>query len=307
MLLPRNRWSESGPIKGALARMLYAATRMSAPAAAVGTLAALILMAITDNALGDQWSLGLFCYLPVAFAAWRLGRVSGLVAGLLAALTWSGIAVSQHDFSTMTYSILWGFATRALSFTVAALLVSEMRELFERERALGRHCHLTGALSGRAFRDLLDEVVVRAAREQERIALAYLDLDDFKLVNDRFGHPEGDARLRGLSAALAAALGPGDYLSRTGGDEFVILFSGHRGNEHRAIERTRDIAMATLAAGLMPLTCSMGAVIVPEGMTTDAGDLVRRADAAMYEGKRAGKGQLLVFDLGAPGRVAAAA
>jgi len=307
MLLPRNRWSDSSPIKGAFARMLYASTRVSTPVAALATLAALLMMAVADDALGATWSLGLFYYLPVAFAAWRLGRVPGLLASLLAVLAWSGLTIVHVYWRHMPLEILWGFLSRALSFAFAAVLVSEMRELFERERRLGRHCHLTGALSGRAFRDVLDAAVEGAARDSRSMALVYLDLDDFKLVNDRFGHPEGDARLRALADALAASLSPGDHLARTGGDEFVVLLTGHNGHERAAVERARAAAMAALGEEPMPLTCSMGAIIVPAGARADAGDLVRRADAAMYEGKRAGKGQLLVFELGAPARIAAAA
>ncbi len=307
MLLPRNRWSESGPIKGAIARMLYAATRVSTPVALWSTIAALVATAATDEALGERWSLGLFYYLPVAFAAWRLGRVPGLIASAFAVLAWSGFTVFHTDVRNMPLAITWGFLSRILSFGFVAILVSEMRGLFERERRLGRHCHMTGALSGRAFRDILDAAVERSARERRSMALAYLDLDDFKLVNDRFGHPEGDARLRELADALAGALGPGDQMARTGGDEFVIVFTGHDGLERPALERARAAVMTALAREPMPITCSMGAVIVPAGMTADAGDLVRRADSAMYEGKRAGKGKLQVFELGAPGRIAAAA
>ena len=307
MLHPRNRWSQSGPIKGALARLLYRATRVSTRAAVTGTLAALLAMAVVDDTLGDRWSLGLFYYLPVAFAAWRLGRVAGLAASALAALAWSGLAAGVHDVQPMPLALMWGFVSRALSFGVAAVLVSEMRTLFERERTLGRHCHLTGALSGRAFRDVLDQAVARAGRNGRSLALAYLDLDDFKLVNDRFGHPEGDARLVALSDAIAGAIGPGDHVARTGGDEFVVLLTGHDGGERAAIERAHDAAMAALGTGVMPLTCSMGAVIVPAGTKADPGDLVRRADAAMYEGKRAGKGRLLMFTLGEPAGLAVAA
>jgi len=307
MLLPRNRWSDSSPIKGAFARMLYASTRVSTPAAALATLAALLMMAVADDALGATWSLGLFYYLPVAFAAWRLGRAPGLAASLLAALAWSGLTIVHVYWRHMPLEILWGFLSRALSFAFAAVLVSEMRELFERERRLGRHCHLTGALSGRAFRDVLDAAVEATARDKRPMALAYLDLDDFKLVNDRFGHPEGDARLRALAVALDGTLGPGDHLARTGGDEFVILLTGHDGHEEAAIERAHIAATRVLMEGPIPITCSMGGVIVPPGTPVDAGDLVRRADAAMYEGKRAGKGRLLIFRLGAPARVSAAA
>lgn len=307
MLFPQNRWSDQGPLKGGIARLLFDATRVSTPTAVASAMLALFAVALLDDAIGTRWPLGVFFYLPIAFAAWRLGRVFGVTAGLLGAFAW-WIAATRHASAPhMPFALMWGFVSRALSFGVVALLVAEMRELFERERVLARHCHLTGALSGRAFRDLLEAVVERAARRRHSIALIYLDLDDFKVVNDLHGHGEGDARLLAFAGAVIAALGPGDYLARTGGDEFVILLTGHDGAERHAIDRARATATMALATGIPPISASMGAVIVPAGMRADAGDLVRRADAAMYEGKRAGKGRLCVFDLGAPAPLAVAA
>jgi len=307
MLFPQNRWSDQGPVKGGIARLLCNATRVSTPVAVTLTVAALLIMALVDDAIGTRWPLGLFYYLPIAFGAWRLGRTFGVVAGLLCALAWWAAATLHVSAPHMPFALMWGFISRALSFGVVAALVAEMRELFERERGLARHCHLTGALSGRAFRDLLDAVVVRAARRGHGLALVYLDLDDFKVVNDLHGHGEGDARLRAFAESVMAAIGPDDYLARTGGDEFVILLTGHDGAERHAIDRARAAAAAALGAGVTPISASMGAVIVPAGMRADAGDLVRRADAAMYEGKRAGKGRLCVFDLGAPPPLSVAA
>lgn len=305
MVFPQSRWSENGPIKGWIARFLSDATRVSTPISAAATLLALLIVAVLDDRSGSQWSLGLFYYLPIAFAAWRLGRIFGVASGLLCAFAWWLAAVGHT--SSDSFALVWGVFIRSMSFGIVAVMVAEMRKLFERERGLARHCHLTGALSGRAFRDLLELATTRAARRGQGLALAYLDLDDFKTVNDAYGHAEGDARLRAFADAVIGVLGPGDELARTGGDEFVVLLTGHNGNEREAIERARSAGTRALAVSKMPITASMGAVIVPAGMRADAGDLVRRADAAMYEGKRAGKGQLCIFDLGAPTPLSVAA
>ena len=307
MLLPRNRWADSGPIKGCIARLLYGATRVPTATAICAAFAAITLLAVADAMLGPRWSLSMFYYLPIAFAAWRLGGAFGILASVLGALAWALIALGGPSIEADPGPAFWAFASRAVSFSVGALIVAEMRRLFERERGLARHDDLTGALSGRAFRDVLDAEVAAARRKRRSLALVYTDLDDFKHVNDCKGHSAGDAMLRVFAAGATGAMTAGDTLARTGGDEFVMLLVGHEGDERAAVERLRAGVATALGTGVHPISCTMGAIIVPAGHAIEPGELVRRADAAMYEAKRMGKGGLCVFELGQRSPLAVAA
>ncbi len=295
MLLPPSRWKDDASAPTALAKLLRAGTRVPTFHAAAAGFAAVTLAVVLDVKVGAGWSLGLFYSLPIAFIAWRLGAKAGLVAAVAAALGWH---LMVKTTGVPPLDTLPGTVTRTVSYGLVALLVAEMRALFEHERGLARHDGLTGALVGRSFRDVLETEVAAARSAGRSLALAYVDLDDFKQVNDRAGHCVGDEMLCLFAKAARGALGPLDHLARIGGDEFVILFVGHSGQERRIIEAFHREVSAQLARARHPLTCTLGAIIVNAGVASEAGDLVRRADAAMFEAKRAGKGRICVFELG---------
>lgn len=298
MLLPRERWIQGGAARNGLARMLYAATGLPTWAAVLAAFGAIVALAVADHALGPPWSLGLFYYLPIAFAAWRLGGTGGVVASIVSAAAWASVGLSYGTLPAEGGPIAWAFVSRALSFAIGALLVAEMRRMFERERGLARHDHLTGALSGRAFRDVLDAEVARVAgRGGRSLALVFTDLDDFKQINDRAGHAAGDEMLRCFVEAAGAGVGAGGHVARIGGDEFVMLLVGDAASRAAVVRLNAGIA-AALAGAAHPISATMGAILVPAGAREEAGALVRRADSAMYEAKRQGKGGLCVFELG---------
>jgi diguanylate cyclase (GGDEF)-like protein len=295
MLLPPSPWKDDASARSTLARMLRAATRVSTPTAVAAGIFAVSAVIALDVWLGPGWSLGLLYSLPIAFIAWRLGALAGLTAAIAAALGWH-LFVDLPAGTNPTIA-LTGAAARAISYGLVAVLVAEMRALFEHERGLARHDGLTGALIGRSFRDVLDREVASARAQRRSLALAYIDLDDFKQVNERAGHAMGDDLLCAFATAARSALGPLDHLARIGGDEFVVLLVGHSGRERRAIERFHAAVTTALAGATEPLSCSLGGIILPAGQAAEPGDLVRRADAAMFEAKRAGKGGARIVEL----------
>lgn len=147
------------------------------------------------------------------------------------------------------------------------------------------HDHLTGLLNRRAFDERLADGCARAARYGWPFGLILLDVDRFKDVNDRFGHPTGDAALRAVGAELRHHLRLGDAAARLGGDEFAVLVSNL--HEASATELIRRIEVAL--AGAVPgaaITLSAGVAIAPRhGETPTA--LYHRADQDLYERKRA--------------------
>jgi diguanylate cyclase (GGDEF)-like protein len=306
MLLPPSPWRDDSSARTVLARLLRAATRVPTAHAVVAGVATVAAATLVDVRLGPGWSLGLLYSLPIAFIAWRLGAVAGLAAAVAAALAWRLFV--QLPAGVDASVALWGAMARAASYVLVALLVAEMRALFEHERGLARHDGLTGALVGRSFRDILDREVAGAQAEGRSLGLAYIDLDDFKKVNDRAGHAAGDEVLCAFANAARGALGPLDHLARIGGDEFVVLMVGHSGRERRAIERFHAAVSAALVNAGEPLSCTLGGIIIPAGQSIEAGELVRRADGAMFEAKRAGKGGARIFELSdRPGRPVALA
>ena len=152
---------------------------------------------------------------------------------------------------------------------------------------LAHYDELTGAANRRWFYEEAQRVLTSAEHDLTTFSLLYLDLDNFKEVNDRYGHACGDALLRLVSARLQSLLREGDLLARFGGDEFVLLLRGVSELEVSAVtERYEQALAAPFVIGNQPLVgvASLGAVSYPEhGKTVD--ELLRYADTAMYREK----------------------
>jgi diguanylate cyclase (GGDEF)-like protein len=147
---------------------------------------------------------------------------------------------------------------------------------------------LTDLPNQRAFQDEFPQAVASAARYQDPLALAFLDIDDFKLINDRHGHPHGDAILKRVAEVLRAAR-PGDRPYRLGGDEFALLLAHTDAEGARTLARrlSRDLADAAVEA-------SVGVSVLRPGTTADT--LRAEADASLYEAKRQGGSRPVHFD-----------
>jgi len=162
---------------------------------------------------------------------------------------------------------------------------------------LAHHDELTGLPNRRMFHDLLSQCLRRAKRNGEQMAVLFFDLDNFKQVNDLFGHPEGDRLLVAVADTIRRELRESDLVCRWGGDEFVVGLP-----EINGIEDARSVADKLLAAigrclpdRLHPLqvTVSVGVAVYPlHGEMPD--HLVRIADIAMYQAKEAGKNRVAV-------------
>jgi diguanylate cyclase (GGDEF)-like protein len=147
---------------------------------------------------------------------------------------------------------------------------------------------LTDLPNQRAFQDEFPQAVASAARYQDPLALVLLDVDDFKLINDRHGHPHGDAVLKRVAKVLRGTR-PGDRPYRTGGDEFALLLS------HADIDGTRTLA-ARLSRDLTEaaVVVSMGVGVLRPG--TSAETMRAEADGALYEAKRQGGNRVTYFE-----------
>jgi diguanylate cyclase (GGDEF)-like protein len=160
---------------------------------------------------------------------------------------------------------------------------------------------LTGLANRRRFDTRLAEELLRAQRYTTPLALLLIDIDHFKLYNDQHGHPQGDRALQAVAAVLAQqARRPGEVVGRYGGEEFAILLPHAHAAAALTVADRCASAMATLALahGLSPtaphVTLSIGAAVHRTAEREDAAGLLRRADAALYAAKAAGRAQCVL-------------
>jgi diguanylate cyclase (GGDEF)-like protein/PAS domain S-box-containing protein len=192
----------------------------------------------------------------------------------------------------------FGMADRAIVADVADQLGIAIAQVVHHERILqlSRTDGLTGLLNHRAFFEELDRRLRVPELTRQPGALIYLDLDNFKLVNDRSGHGAGDEVLKSFARILRENTRGVDLAARLGGDEFVVWIDGIDPATAESRARTIARALETLAPltgdAARPLSVSIGLVLCPADGRETAGSLVAFADRAMYAAKRSGKGVL---------------
>jgi diguanylate cyclase (GGDEF)-like protein len=181
---------------------------------------------------------------------------------------------------------------QAVSFAIVGLLIATLRGSLVRERGLSRADPLTSLLNTRAFYEQAPGALALCRRKGRPVTLAYIDLDNFKAVNDTLGHQAGDDLLRRVSVLLRASTRPSDLSARLGGDEFALLLPElDHGEAGAALERLRSRLADSFDWGRCPVTVSIGAVTfntVPEHLE----DMVKAADSLMYSAKTEGKNRL---------------
>jgi diguanylate cyclase (GGDEF)-like protein len=162
------------------------------------------------------------------------------------------------------------------------------------------HDALTGLPNRTLLADRLQLAIARAGRHQHRLAVAYVDLDGFKAVNDTHGHDQGDALLIAVAQRMRGALRGEDTLARIGGDEFVAVLGDLEDESAIETPLQRLLAAASepvrLTAGEARVSASLGVAFYPQGEPTDPDQLLRQADHALYQAKLAGKNRYHVYD-----------
>jgi diguanylate cyclase (GGDEF)-like protein len=172
------------------------------------------------------------------------------------------------------------FANQATMAIVAAGQLEQLRTLAEQDP-------LTGLLNRRTFMNELEQEVERARRYDRSLALVLCDLDHFKSLNDTHGHPTGDEALRRLAEVLSTCLRAGDSAFRIGGDEFALLLpEADEAEAEAAAERLAGAFRVAADPAFAGLGMTFGVATVPDD-ANESEALIRRADAALYERKRA--------------------
>ena len=179
------------------------------------------------------------------------------------------------------------------------------RDISERKRAeeiisfQAFHDQLTLLPNRVLFKDRLELAITQAQRRNGTLAVMFIDIDRFKLVNDTFGHAEGDALLRAIASRLSSTLRRGDTLARLGGDEFTVLLPDIKLTQDAELIGTKILAALetpiALSHGDYRVTASIGIALFPRDGST-AEELTRNADVAMYQVKRAGKNAFRFFE-----------
>jgi diguanylate cyclase (GGDEF)-like protein len=212
------------------------------------------------------------------------------VAGISALAQMGSVLVAGIAISLLLFALIRVLGTsreRALG------MVREKTEQLEYQTL---HDNLTGLPNRALILDRATQMLARQERTGGAVAALFVDLDEFKAVNDRYGHAAGDAFLCAVADRLDSLFRGSDTVGRLGGDEFVVLLEGQATADGAELAARRVIEVLAdpieLDGIVVPVSCSVG---VARGPRASADDLLRDADTAMYRAKVAGKGRFVVF------------
>ena len=236
--------------------------------------------------------LGILYVIPVLLAAWHDEMHWGIAFALATSLLRFSVGIDQMPASTLLdYRVLNELAY-LLVVGVAIAGLSQLRHTHAQLEQLATQDPLTNVLNARAFSHELAQELSRNRRYGRPLALIYLDLDDFKSVNDAHGHATGDAVLRLVADAMRSAVRQADVVGRLGGDEFAVLMPETDGEVAHAAANRLVTGIRTVFRGTPSVTASIGVVAV-SGTEAGTDELLRKADQAMYAAKRAGKDRVV--------------
>jgi diguanylate cyclase (GGDEF)-like protein len=266
---------------------------------------AFALTAAADYATSYELNLAALYLLVVLVVTWNCGWRWGTAFAITSLATQTFFGLYQgYPYS---HAIYFGvaIANRALSYGLVVALAARLRHLYTREQATARVDHLTGVKNRLGAYEALDLEIARRARDAGPFCLAYIDCDNFKVVNDRFGHAKGDELLQTIARALMRTVRKTDTVGRIGGDEFVVILplldydnaQAVTGKLHLAL--THDGAIEGSA-----VTFSIGAGVFPTPPSS-ADEAMAFADQLMYRVKASNGNAVLVAESAGSQREAA--
>jgi diguanylate cyclase (GGDEF)-like protein len=227
--------------------------------------------------------------------AWKLSTQRQAVAAAAAI----GCIWFVADWFTLgaphAWVLVWNAAMRLIILVALGVIIGRLREALDNEQLLSRTDFLTSALNARAYAEIAQQEISRARRYRHALTVAFVDLDDFKRINDRLGHSHGDKVLKAAAKALRSSLRETDTLARIGGDEFVVLLpeTSHE-QAKKVLPKLQSAVAAMPLQGEGAITFSMGAVVF-DPPPADLDELIRIADTVMYAVKSEGKNRLRIY------------
>jgi len=249
----------------------------------------IIVLGAIDYFSGYEISFSLFYLIPIFLVVWFVDERAGLVLSCVSAITWliadyaAGLKYSHPSI------YIWNTLLRLGFYFVVTWLGSTLKKAYKVNQELARKDYVTGATSVRYFYELARIEISRSQRYGLPLSLAYIDLDNFKAVNDRLGHSAGDRVLREMTETVCGQIRPSDTFARLGGDEFA-LFMPETGCDAaaRIVDRLHSSLEDEMLKNGWMVTFSLGVVTYKEVPKT-VDEMVKIADSAMYTVKTDGK------------------
>jgi diguanylate cyclase (GGDEF)-like protein len=253
-------------------------------------LGTVLLVASASLSAGD--GIAIFYVVPVALVAWFVNRRAGAFVALLSIATWLATDLLSGVVDANPLTPYLNSAIRCALFLLVIGAVAAIKGALDREKELARSDPLTGVANPRLFTELATAEIKRARRYRQSLSVAYIDIDNFKDINDQLGHSTGDELLRVVATTMRNNLRAVDIVARLGGDEFaLVLPEAGASAAPLVLQKLRLELLAAMERNRWPVTFSVGLITFPTPPFS-VQEMINRADTLMYEVKRAEKNSI---------------
>jgi len=254
-----------------------------------GSLVLVTAICILDYFTEFEIRFDIFYAIPVAYVTWLVSRRCGVAVSAITTLAWF---ITDHYSRPLYLNPLipaWNAVMRLGYFLIITYVLAALRDALRREKSMARSDFLTKTANRRAFYEVASMEIARAARYAHPFTVAYLDIDDYKVINDNLGHEEGDRTLRKIAEIMADELRGPDFVARLGGDEFAVLLPETDGAAAQLVlSRLRTRLLDAMRQEGWPVTFSIGAITFLKPPDT-VDEMLNEADILMYAAKNGGK------------------
>ena len=251
----------------------------------------LLVMAvgILDYAAGNNFEVDIFYLLPILAVTWYGNQAAGIATSVFAAAVFAIVDGASRQLSLHWALATWNALVESGFFLIVVMLLSTVKRYAHQLEDLATQDPLTGVANRRSFAQSARLEIGRCERQGSPFAVVYVDIDDFKAINDIHGHNAGDALLHQVAVIIQKHIRDIDTVARLGGDEFAVLLPAVDAEGSRqVIERIRRSLLEAMRDKDWPVTFSIGVVAFfrpPASLE----DMVECVDTLMYSVKRSGK------------------
>lgn len=257
-----------------------------------------VLIGAVDWWTGPVLSMAMFYLLPITVAAWFAGRQAGIAVSAASALTRlvaNDVFIPSRERAAV---LLWNATAWFVSYCVTAMLLAHTRNVQRQGAEASKSDFLTGAINRRGFYELAETERLRCTRYRKPMTVAYIDVDDFKEVNDGYGHDVGDALLVEVVEKIRSNVRRTDTVARLGGDEFAILLpEADADAAYAALSKLNAVLRRSIESVAGAVSFSIGVVtfsVVPASID----QMLKEADRVMYSVKKRGKNNIAFARVG---------
>jgi diguanylate cyclase (GGDEF)-like protein len=247
------------------------------------------IIGFVDYITGYETAFSLFYALPISLVTWVSNPRLGYTASIISAIVWLVADIASGQSYSHILIPIWNTLIRLSFFVIITSLLSSLKSSSQREKELSHTDYLTTAANSRHFYEIAQMEINRFQRYQHPFTIAYIDVDNFKSMNDQFGHAKGDLVLQTVVSSVKRKIRKTDMVARLGGDEFALFFPETDQESARIIfPKIHNALLDEMQKNNWSITFSIGVVtckVAPH--TTD--ELLKMADELMYSVKSDGK------------------